>query len=199
MMRRSRLIIGFLSVAAIGAVMTAGPLMSQVEQPSYTILRSQGDIEIRAYGPMIVAETQVDGDRKASLGAGFRQIAGYIFGGNGGSRKIAMTAPVIQQAKSGGWRVRFVMPKAATMDTLPRPNDPRVTLAHLPAATYAAIRFSGWASDKAIERQTRRLMDYVASNNLKAAGAPVLAFFDPPWTLPFLRRNEVMIVLESAQ
>ena len=195
-MRRSLLNFSLASAVVIGAGIAAGPLMSQVEQPAYTIIRSDGAIEIRAYGPMIMAETKVEGDRKTGIGAGFRAIAGYIFGGNAEARKIAMTAPVIQQADASGWRVRFVMPRAATMETLPHPNDPHVTLEAVPATTFAAIRFSGLASDDAIARQTGILMAYIKQNKLDAVGSPILAFFDPPWTLPFFRRNEVMIALK---
>lgn len=197
-MRRGLLIFGFASVLVICTVLSVGPLMSRVEQPDYTIVRSDGAFEIRAYGPIVVADTMVQGDRKGSIGTGFRTIAGYIFGGNAQSRKIAMTAPVLQQADTNGWRVRFVMPKGSTMETLPHPNDPRVTLAAVPSATYATVRFSGLARDTSVDQQIRSLLDYVARNKLKAVGAPILAFYDPPWTLPFLRRNEVMMMIDPA-
>ena len=189
------------------AIASAGPLMSQVEQPTYEVLGSTGPIEVRAYPSMIVAEAAVAGERKAAIGEGFRLIAGYIFGGNAASQKVAMTAPVLQervaevhfkgkdaqQPKDGVWVVRFVMPRKWTLATLPGPRDPRIKLVTRAAATFAAIRFSGLAGDAAIAKRTGELEAYVARNKFETVGAPILAFFNPPWTLPFLRRNEVMI------
>ncbi len=196
--------IATLAVLTIGA---AGPLMSQVEQPSFTVERAEGRIELRAYPPMIVAEAAVRGDRKDAIRQGFQIIAGYIFGANAGAQKVEMTAPVMQeksltgpsdgrlveQTSGNSWVVRFVMPRRWSLATLPKPKDPRVTLKARPAATFAAIRFSGLAPATAIQQKTQELSDFIAKNKLEPEGAPILAFFDPPWTLPFLRRNEVMI------
>ena len=122
--------------------------MSRVEQAAYEVLRSEGPIEIRRYQPMVVAEVDVEGDRKPAISRGFRAIAGYIFGGNADARKVAMTAPVMQQRKPLGatptWFVRFVMPRAWTLETLPRPNDPNVVLKPIASESYAAITFSGF-------------------------------------------------------
>jgi len=96
--------------------------MSLVEQPAYTVIRSFGDMEVRDYPPMIVAEVEVSGARKQAINAGFRLIADYIFGNNSPSKKIAMTAPVSQQSAGGAWKVRFVMPSGYTLETLPTPT-----------------------------------------------------------------------------
>ena len=109
------------------------------------------------------------------------------------SEKIAMTAPVMQQEFDGRWKVRFVMPKKYTLETLPKPNSKEVVLVTVPARRFAVIRFSGLTSNENIKKHTEKLKAYILAQNLKPMGGPLFAFYNPPWTLPFLRRNEVMI------
>lgn len=183
--------------------------MSRVEQPDYKVTMTEGAIEIRSYGPMIAAEAEVKGERKAAVSEGFRLIAAYIFGANKPNAKIAMTAPVqqqstqtiamtapvTQQTTGESWTVRFIMPSGWTLETLPSPNDSRVTLKPVPAKRMLAIRFSGTASDSLIQTKTDELRRYAADKTLATVGEPLLAFYNPPWTLPFFRRNEVMLEL----
>jgi hypothetical protein len=193
--------------AALAAVLW-GPIASQVERARYKIVERERDIEIRDYTPMIVAETEVSGNREEAIRHGFRTLADYIFGNNTASsviamraavtqqprsEKIAMTAPVTQQAEDEGWNVRFVMPARYTTDTLPEPNDPAVTLKHIEGKRFAAIRFSGIARDASLRRHTARLEERLRAKGLRPVSPPAFAFYNPPWTLPFLRRNEVMI------
>jgi hypothetical protein len=186
----------------------AGPIMSRVEQPEYKIEASDGAIEIRSYGPTIAAEAVVEGERKAAINEGFRLIAAYIFGANKPNAKIemtapvlqqkqtiAMTAPVTQQGSGAAWTVRFIMPKSWTMETLPIPTDARVSLRPIPARRFVALTFSGIATNEAIEKRTEQVRRYAADHKLSAIGEPLLAFYNPPWTLPFFRRNEVMLEL----
>lgn len=189
------------------AGMAAGPLTSRVEQPAYRILRSDGPIELRAYDPVIAAEVTLRGERGVALSEGFRLIAAYIFGANSpkakiamtapveqqGAQKIAMTAPVSQQADGDAWTVRFIMPRGWSMETLPAPDDPRVTLQPVAARTMLAIRFSGTADDASIAAKTDELRQYAVAQHIETVGALVLAFYNPPWTLPFFRRNEIML------
>ena len=182
------------------------------EEPAYTVTEQSGDFELRRYDPMIVAETLVSGSMDEASGSGFRLIADYIFGNNtvpnGGNGKISMTAPVTMAAQSeeismtapvsmkrlsGKWRLHFVMPREYTLDTLPRPNNPAVTLREVPATDYAVIRFSGLAGEGKVASKTAALEAWMAERGLEALGSPELARYNPPWTLPFLRRNEVMI------
>ena len=202
----SAAIVVLLAIAGAGA----GPIMSRVEQPEYAIEGSDGAIEVRSYAPMIAAETLVGGERKAAINAGFRLIAAYIFGANKPNAKIAMTAPVqqqkqaiamtapvTQQSTGNAWTVRFIMPKSWTMQTLPVPNDPRVSLTPVPARRFAVITFSGLATDRAIETHTEELRRYVEDHGLSTTGEPSLAFYNPPWTLPFFRHNEIMLALAT--
>ncbi|MDX1974820.1 MAG: heme-binding protein [Rickettsiales bacterium] len=193
-------------VAVIGAA-AWGPIVSNVEQAKYEVVESQGNIQIRDYAPMIVAEAKVSGERKEAINEGFRIIADYIFGNNAPKQnvamtapviqqpaeKIAMTAPVIQQGDGNQWKVRFVMPAGYTMDTLPKPNNEAVTLKEIGGKRFAVIRFSGMAGEDSLKEQTNMLNTFITKKNLKVISQPTYAFFNPPWTLPFLRRNEVMV------
>ena len=197
-------------VLLVGAGL-AGPVMSNVEQPPYRVMEQQGDIELRDYPPMIVAETEVTGARQAAINAGFRTIADYIFGDNQSAQKVAMTAPVLQQAgekiamtapvtqqgDGNRWRVRFIMPASYTLATLPRPKNPAVVLRELPGRRYAVIRFSGLAGEDSLRRHTETLRAFLAGRRIGAVGEPSYAFYNPPWTLPFMRRNEVLIEVGS--
>jgi hypothetical protein len=109
------------------------------------------------------------------------------------STKIAMTAPVIQQqSDSMNWVVQFVMPASYQMDTLPKPNNKQVTLIQVPEHTVVAIRFSGRATESNMQRYQAKLDQYIKDNNMKVEPGPHYAFYNPPWTLPLLRRNEIM-------
>ena len=194
------------AIVVTGGIM-AGPIASDVEQASYTVLQKSGAVELRRYAPTLVAETTVAGEQGKAINEGFKRIADYIFGNNTSSSAIAMTAPVLQQpsekipmtapvlqAPSGkGWQVQFVMPASYTLATLPKPNNPEVRLRKVGAHPVAAITFSGMADEEALREQTEALRAYLAEHHLRSAGAPVYAFYNPPWTLPFLRRNEVLI------
>jgi SOUL heme-binding protein len=198
-------------IAVVAAVLLGaalwGPIVSNVDQPKYQVVESSGNIEIRDYAPQIVAEAEVAGDRRDAIGKGFRIIADYIFGNNTsaqkvpmtapvtqqGSEKIAMTAPVTQQGDGNIWRVRFVMPSNYTMETLPKPNNSAVKLKEIGAKRYAVIRFSGLAGEDSLKRRIEELNAFISAKNLTPLSAPTYAFYNPPWTLPFLRRNEVMV------
>jgi hypothetical protein len=190
----------------------SGTIMSQVDEPKFTVLESQSNIEIREYDPVIVAQVLVEGDRKQAISAGFRMLADYIFGINEAHQKIGMTAPVIQQkgekismaapvtqqkSEEGQWKVKFVMPAHYKLETLPKPHDNRVALLSVPAKQYAVIRFSGLAGAENLQNYLDELQKFLVSKDLKAKGEPIFAFYNPPWTLPFLRRNEIMIELNK--
>lgn len=113
------------------------------------------------------------------------------------SENIAMTAPVTQQANGRSWNVRFVMPAKYSIETLPKPVNPQVALIELPATRVAAIRFSGLVNQNSLDQQEAKLRAYIAERGLIASNMPQYAFYDAPWTLPFMRRNEIMIEISS--
>ncbi len=180
-----------MGIIILGAV--ASNIMSNVEQPDYKLIISEENIQIRDYPPMILAEVEVSGKRKQAIREGFKILADYIFENNTSNIKMTMMAPVIQEQQLDKWKVRFVMPKKYSLETLPKPNSKDVALIHLPARRFAVIRFSGVADDENIKQHTDDLKAFILAETLTPFGEPILAFYNPPWTLPFLRRNEVMI------
>jgi hypothetical protein len=200
-------------LALLFTLSTYGSPVMATEEPPFTVALNEGDFEIREYPLMIAAEVAVSGERSEAISAGFRLLAGYIFGGNtkkqsitmtapvtqvpAESEKITMTAPVTQSGSEAGWVVRFIMPRAYSLDTLPTPNDPKVMLVTLAPERLAVVKFSGLAKEPDIIEQTKRLNAFIVQQNLTATGPATLARYDPPWTLWFLRRNEVMIPVKG--
>ena len=200
-----RLILGLFFLLFTGSSMA-------IEEPKYRIIENTGAFELRVYDPKIIAEVEVQGTLKEASSAGFKLIAGYIFGDNtsstGGNEKVSMTAPVTMQPKSEKismtapvsmeqkgekWSMHFVMPSQYTLKTLPKPNNPAVTIRQVEGSKYAVIRFSGLAGKSKTEKKTVELKKWLKSRNITSIDEPELARYNPPWTLPFLRRNEVMI------
>lgn len=182
------------------------------EEPFYVHEDNVGEIEIRRYGPRIAAQTSVSGDGEDARRAGFRRLAGYIFGANHRNTKIAMTAPVAQhgekiamtapvaQSNTGGTGnsvIRFYMPSKWSMDTLPEPDDSSVTVLEVPAQRFAVLRFSGDRSPATITAKSAELLQALYNSEFTSDGPPVAWFYDPPWTLPFRRRNEVAVPLTT--
>ena len=179
-----------------------GPSMAQgVSEPPYTLVKNEPPFEVRDYGVLTVAETVIDGDFDVAGSLGFRRVAGYIFGKNqnakGESEKIAMTAPVTMEAQNQQWRMHFVMPQGMALSSLPKPVDASVQLRELPAQRMAAVRFSGLTTAASIERQTQLLKDWLTRNNLEFEDRPQLARYNDPFTLPWNRRNEILIPLKG--
>ncbi|HSP84889.1 MAG TPA: heme-binding protein [Psychrobacter sp.] len=193
------------------------------EEPKYTVLSQVEDFELRRYESQLVAQTWVSGDQNTASRAGFKVLADYIFGnntapsgesskismtapvtmqsenknGSNGSQKIAMTAPVNMQQSDGKWRVQFTMPSKYTMQTLPKPNNPNIKIIEIPAQTYGVIKFSGLAGSEKVATKTVELQSWMQAQKLTMTGVPELARYNPPWTLPFMRRNEIMIAYEQ--
>ena len=189
----------------------AGPVMSNVEKPDYKVIQSEQNIEIRQYEPMIIAEVEVDGKREDAIRDGFRLIADYIFGNNTveqnismtapvqqkENQKIAMTSPVQQQLAGKSWQISFVMPSKYNMDSLPVPNNNRVRLKEILTKKFVVIKFSGSNSNENVIGHENQLMNFIEANQINIIGSPKYAFYNAPWTLPFLRRNEVMIEIKQ--
>ncbi|RHW19042.1 heme-binding protein [Sphingomonas gilva] len=198
-------------VAGVAALAAGGWYLFEKlsEKPRHRTLEREGVFELRAYPALLVAETVVEGERRAALEAGFERLADYIFAKSRGGEKIsmtapvlsdregagervAMTAPVLSEEAEGGWRTRFVMP--AKYDRASLPVAPAsIVITEIPAREMAAVRFSGGSEDANLERQERRLRDWMAASGFEAAGAPEYAFYNSPYIPPFLRRNEVLI------
>ena len=202
---------------AVGVISVAG-----VETPGFELIEARDGYEVREYAPHIVAEVTVSSPFRQGMNDGFRQLADYIFGNNrlageseGASQEIAMTAPVIEreapgveiamtapvQEQSDGEErriVSFVMPREYTMDTLPQPNNPAIRLVEKPAIRYAVLTFSGSVSESVMRKRKAELMALAERDELRHTGQPMLCQYDPPWTPPFMRKNEIWLQLEEA-
>ncbi len=182
---------------------SAGPLLlllwlwsgvamaADIEEPAWKLRDSFNGVELRDYAPSIQAKTVLAHSGETSTG--FRRLAGFIFGGNDRSQKIAMTAPVQETLHDQGPVMAFTMPSQYTLDDLPRPQDASITLEEVPARTVAVVRFSGWATDASVARKTRQLLAALEQRDIVPVGVPSLNQYNPPWTPPFLRRNEIMV------
>lgn len=172
------------------------------EQP-YDVIGNHPGFELRRYPDHVVAETRTQGSFEGVGNTAFRHLVGYIGGRNSRSEKVAMTAPVVQEADSGAasepasgpgrYVVGFVMPAGFELDGAPEPTDPLVQLRRVPAQTAAVLRFSGRWSRGRYQEHARRLQAAVEAAGLTPAGPMRFARYDPPWTPWFLRRNEVVL------
>jgi len=179
-----------------------------IEQPKHEVVKTYDDFEVREYPAYVVAETEVTGEQTEAGNEAFSRLAGYIFGNNGGAKKIAMTAPVTQapgakiamtapvtQTSTGAktWRVQFMMPAEYRLETLPEPKDARVQLKTVPARRVAALRYSGTWSQKNYDEHLAELSAAMKREGLEATGEPTWARYDPPFKPWFLRTNEILI------
>jgi effector-binding domain-containing protein len=199
--------IGGLSVIAVSLIIGATGSTAE-EEAKYAVALRDGRFEIRDYEPQIVAEVVVGGTLLEADDMAFGRLFRYISGRNRSTAKIPMTAPVSQEPRSekiemtapvglqradGGWAVSFVMPASYTMESLPAPDDPGIKLRQVPAARVAAIRYSGFWSEKGYLRNKEALQSWIKEKGFAIAGEPVWARYNPPWTLWFMRRNEILI------
>ena len=201
-------IIVFISAFTVFGVM---PAMA-TEEAKYSVVTKDEAFELRDYASHIVAETLVAGDINDASSKAFGKLFGYISGKNKSrskvamtapvsqapaAEKIAMTAPVGQQGVGNKWAVSFMMPASYTMQTLPKPDDPSVTLREVPARRVASIRYSGLWSEARYREHKSQLEAWILKNKMKASGEANWARYDPPFKPWFLRRNEILIPVEK--
>lgn len=186
---------------------------SGTEEPRHSVIARLGPVEIRAYAPRLAASVTVTGNEVYARSTGFRRLAAFIFGANMANSSIAMTAPVVQSgaaiamtapvvqsaAQPGSWTITFYMPSAYTLATLPKPTDPGITLQEVPGDTLAVHRFTGARDAAAIAKATAFLLGQLSASAWEPTGDPVSWFYDPPWTLPWARRNEVAVPVKPRQ
>jgi hypothetical protein len=207
-MKLALILVGSLALLVLAAGAFFVFVTQNVETPTYQVIDQDAPYELRDYPGLIVAEVRRSGSRRESLSAGFGTLARYIFARERSGPSIAMTAPVTQQRRgpiamtapvvqsqtSGGdWVVRFIMPAEYDFADLPTPGGSDVALQSIPPQRRAVIRFSGKATDEVLAAQEMALLDWMAERGLAAAGPPVYAYYNDPFTPPFLRRYEVLI------
>ena len=188
-------------VSALAAILLAGAPALAIEEPPYETVAACGDFEIRQYPAAVGAVTRVSGDFDSAGNQGFRSLARYIFGGNQADEEIAMTAPVAQSSVDGAedaWSVVFYMPSDRAVEDLPNPNSTDVEIQRVEPKTVAVLEFSGFWTERRFREQETSLRQTLAARSLPDGGPALWARYDPPWTLWFLRRNEIWIELGEA-
>ena len=206
-MKRSMRIIIAAAVIIIGAMDAMA-----IEEATYNVVKKDHKFEIRDYAPHILAETVVEGDLEQAGNKAFNKLFRYISGDNRSRDKVAMTAPVSQEAigekikmtapvgqqrVQDRWAVSFMMPASYTLETLPEPEDPDVTFRQVPARRMAAVRYSGFWSEKNYLRYKMELESWIHERGLTIVGDPVWTRYNPPFTPWFLRRNEILIPVKA--
>ncbi len=203
-------ILRILLVTVISSLGTGNAMAT--EEAKYAVMLKEEPFELRAYEAHILAETIVDGDFDDAGSQAFRRLFKYISGDNqsqekvsmtspvgqtAANQKIAMTSPVGQKQENGKWVVSFMMPASFTLQTIPQPNDPTVVLRQVPARYMAAVRYSGFWSQKAYLRNKSELQKWIKVKGLRSTGEPTWARYNPPFTPWFLRRNEILFPIEE--
>jgi effector-binding domain-containing protein len=209
-MRRGILIsIGAVSVFA--AIALARHSEARTLELPYQVKESDRSFEVREYGPRVVAEVEVSGTREKALSEAFNTLAGYLFGKNSphspvelhksvvssnSKEKLSMTIPVTTQSVGPSTiRMRFFMPPTYSIDRLPIPDDKRVKVFELPSQKIAVLRFSGSARKDNFDRHWETLKKKLDQKGLTPSGEPFEAYYNPPFTPIFLKRNEVCVPL----
>ena len=162
------------------------------EIPDYKVLVQDGAFEVREYPQLMTVRTAAgDGD--------FMRLFRYISGGNETKQKIAMTAPVLMARDGDKEAMSFIVPRDVAAGKVPAPKDPAVTMGSLPAGHFAVYRYSGRRNDANEKRALAALRAWIDKRRLEITGDAMFGYYDPPWTLPFLRRNEVMLPVAGAR
>lgn len=185
-----------------------------VDEASYQVIKKMDRFELRDYAPQLLAEIVVAGELEDAGSKAFKSLFNYISGDNKSQKKIAMTAPVSQQpagekiamtAPVGqerveeGWAVSFMMPESYSLETVPLPDNPEIILRQVPARRIAAVRYSGFWSEKSYRRYLAELESWIEKEGLTATGEAIWARYNPPFMPWFMRRNEILIPVESAE
>jgi len=197
---------------------TPEPAYTRLERVSAATDEGTVQIEIRRYDARVAAEVKaaVKGTRLSTNGA-FRLLFDYISGANQDGEKVAMTVPVSMPTAAGGTRIpmtvpvedmrqavpddtepyvmRFFLPESYTADTAPRPTHQDVRIVEVPPQDMAVLRYSGFRTTDRTDAYRRDLLAALAQTSWRPIGAPVSWSYDPPWTLPFFRRNEVAVAV----
>ena len=209
---------GNLNLQRTFALVMMGAFMSSkaaaIESPQYTVVYEDETVEYRQYQSYIVAETIVENSssKRSVSNEGFMRLFRYITGSNSSqsnidmtapvqqtavSEEIAMTAPVQQVETPGGWRVAFMLPSKFTIETAPLPTDDRIKLRLVEPQLMAVVRYSGRWTERNFEKHKAQLLKSIESAAIESVGEVESAAYDAPYVLPFLRRNEVMIEVNS--
>ncbi len=200
--------LALLFIWAVGSYL----VIRNIEEPKFTLVESRAGYDIREYEPYIIAETDVTGEFGEATNSGFRVIADYIFGNNTSrssiamtapvlesksSEKIAMTVPVIDTEKDVNTRtISFVLPSEYTLETLPMPNNPEVTITQVDSRKVAVLSFTWYPTMKRVESKKKELLALIENDGLEVSGETQVARYNPPPSMPLVLRNEIIIPIK---
>ena len=170
-----------------------------LEQPKYTVIKKENNLEIRRYAKILTSSVEVEGDQYYALRKGFQPLVRYIGAKERNSEKISMTAPVIQSVNEENekWTISFAMPSKYSLDNLPKPENNNIYIQEIEPSLAAVIRFNGKADEKLLNLKTDILMRWIESKSYVKLSRPKFLFYNDQTTPGFLRRNEVMILVEK--
>lgn len=213
--------LGIVTAASVAACSAFGG--KAAEEPAYNVVIEDGDFQVREYDAYAVAETMVSPPFDSATRTGFGRLVRYISGANSGKRKIEMTAPVELEPRgekikmtapvvlspveySGAsqgpaltgaaietWRMAFVLPEGYTAENSPVPSNPAVMIRDVAPRKMASVRFGGFLGDRKAEQERMRLASWLDAQGMEHMGDWRVAGYNPPWTIPALRRNEVLV------
>lgn len=186
--------------------------INNVPEAKYKDIKKDNNFSVRLYAPLTEAQVTVeDSNYKSAVNKGFNYLFKYITGANISnqdiqmtapvkieqkSQKIQMTAPVMIAENDSSWTITFVLPAQYTLENAPKPTNDKVKLVEKPETKMAVITFSGFLDKDTIDSNTTKLKTWIKSNNYEIVGQPEAAGYNPPWTIPFMRTNEVMIPIK---
>jgi DNA gyrase inhibitor GyrI len=188
------LITAIVLLVALAAFWLVSTSRAATETPDYKVVRTDGKFEIRDYPALTVATTAMEGKE---MNRGFGKLYRFITGSNEGSEKIAMTSPILIDTTENKKTMSFIMPRKTVEEGVPRPSRETVTLGKMQAARFAVLRFRGGRTAENEKAAIEKLTAWLNAEKLAGKGAPTFAYYDPPWTPIFMRRNEVMIRIDK--
>ena len=182
---RKILSIYILSLIAVSSVMAA-------DEVKYTTVSKSKLYEIRKYPDRLVVETET-----SEQNSGFKRLFKYISGNNKDKKEIKMTTPVTQTEKNGNMTMQFYIPTEFNENNVPNPNNLEVKVLNIKGGLYAAIVYSGRASEGNYNKHKNILEDQLKKDKISIISNPIRATYNSPFTLPMLRRNEVIFKIET--
>ncbi len=187
------LILAIFFPAVLATVWLVNNSRAATETPAYAVVKTDGKVEIRDYPELVVATAPM----KENMDNSFTTLFRFITGANEGGQKIEMTSPVLIRSEKQKKTMSFIVPKGTVEKGVPKPTGDLVTVSKIQAARFVTLRFSGKRSPETEVKAVETLQTWMKAQNMAAKGEPVFAYYDPPWTPTFMRRNEVMVRIEK--
>jgi len=180
---------------ALGVFLLINTSRAATETPEYKVIRTDGKFQIRDYPALIIATTPMEDQ---GMNGSFGQLFRFISGNNEGAEKISMTSPVLIDNAKDQRTMSFIMSKKAVEKGVPKPLGDKVALGKVAAARFAVLRFGGGRTPANEQAAIEKLRGWLGAQKITGKGDPRFAYYDPPWTPVFMRRNEVLIRVDKS-